>query len=79
MRILVVLTSTPTGRRCRALDEPHDVCLCWATWWITPWSRPPASTGFASTPINAVRGNHDHAVAQNVVTSAVRVSSTLPA
>jgi putative phosphoesterase len=69
MRILLVADIHGNWPALQAVDEPHDLCLCLGDlvdYAIEPgpcidWARRHARY--------TVRGNHDHCVAQNVVTS----------
>jgi putative phosphoesterase len=67
MRILVVADIHANWPALQALDEPHDVCLCLGD--LVDYALEPAAciAWVRQHADYAVRGNHDHAVAQNVV------------
>jgi putative phosphoesterase len=69
MRILLVADIHANWPALQALNEPHDVCLCLGD--IVDYALEPS---FCINWVRqyahyAVRGNHDHGVAQNVVVS----------
>ncbi|HLJ97021.1 MAG TPA: YfcE family phosphodiesterase [Gemmataceae bacterium] len=69
MRILVVADIHGNWPALQALDEPHDVCLCLGD-LVDYGLEPVACIDWVRKHAHyAVRGNHDHAAAQNVVTS----------
>jgi putative phosphoesterase len=69
MRILVVADIHGNWPALQALDEPHDVCLCLGDLVDYALEPAPCIDWVRKHAHYAVRGNHDHAVAQNVVTS----------
>lgn len=69
MRILVVADIHGNWPALRALDEPHDVCLCLGDLVDYALEPAPCIDWVRKHANYAVRGNHDHAVAQNVITN----------
>jgi putative phosphoesterase len=67
VRILLVSDIHANWPALQALDEPHDVCLCLGD--LVDYGLEPAPClDWARQHVrHAVRGNHDHGVAQNVV------------
>lgn len=66
MRILVVSDIHANWPALSAIDEPHDVCLCLGD--LVDYGPDPAPcVRWAMTHANyAIRGNHDHGVAQGI-------------
>src|SRR3954467_11596199 len=66
MRILVVSDIHANWPALAAIDEPHDVCLCLGD--LVDYGPDPAEcVRWALTHVHhAIRGNHDHGVAQGV-------------
>jgi putative phosphoesterase len=69
MRILVVADIHGNWPALQALDEPHDVCFCLGDLVDYALEPAPCIDWVRKHARYAVRGNHDHAVAQNVVIS----------
>jgi putative phosphoesterase len=69
MRILVVADIHGNWPALQALDEPHDVCLCLGDLVDYGLEPAPCIDWVRKHAHYTVRGNHDHAVAQNVVTA----------
>jgi predicted phosphodiesterase len=67
MRILLVADIHANWPALRALDEPHDVCLCLGDLVDYGLSPTPCIDWVRRHARYAVRGNHDHGVAQNIV------------
>lgn len=67
MRILLVADIHANWPALRALDEPHDVCLCLGDLVDYGLAPAPCIDWVRRHARYAVRGNHDHGVAQNVV------------
>ncbi|AMV36008.1 metallophosphoesterase family protein [Planctomyces sp. SH-PL62] len=66
MRILVVSDLHANRAALAAIDEPHDVCFCLGD-LVDYGPEPSACVRWAMTHADhAVRGNHDHGVAQGV-------------
>lgn len=68
MRILVVADIHGNWPALQALDEPHDVCLCLGDLVDYALQPAPCIEWVRKYAHYAVRGNHDHAAAQNVLT-----------
>jgi putative phosphoesterase len=66
MRILLVADIHANWPALRALDEPHDVCLCLGDLVDYALEPAPCIDWVRQHAQHAVRGNHDHGVAQNV-------------
>jgi putative phosphoesterase len=69
MRILVVADIHGNRPALQAVEEPHDVCFCLGDLVDYGLEPAPCIDWVRKHATYAVRGNHDHAVAQNVVTS----------
>jgi putative phosphoesterase len=69
MRILVVADIHGNRPALQALDEPHDVCLCLGDLVDYALEPAPCIDWVRKHAHYSVRGNHDHAVAQNVLIS----------
>ena len=69
MRILVVADIHGNWPALRALNEPHDVCLCLGDLVDYALEPAPCIDWVRRHADYAVRGNHDHGVAQNVAVS----------
>jgi putative phosphoesterase len=69
MRILVVADIHGNWPALQALDEPHDVCLCLGDLVDYALEPAPCIEWVRHHADYAVRGNHDHAAAQNVIIS----------
>lgn len=69
MRILLVADIHANWPALQALDEPHDVCLCLGDLVDYALEPAPCIDWVRRRAHYAVRGNHDHGVAQNVVVS----------
>jgi putative phosphoesterase len=69
MRILVVADIHGNRAALQAVDEPHDLCLCLGDLVDYALEPAPCIDWVRKHATYAVRGNHDHAVAQNVITS----------
>ena len=66
MRILVVSDIHANWPALAAIDEPHDVCLCLGD-LVDYGPDPSACVRWAMTHARyAIRGNHDHGVAQGI-------------
>ena len=66
MRILVVSDIHANWPALEAIDEPHDVCLCLGD-LVDYGPDPAACVRWAMEHADhAIRGNHDHGVAQGV-------------
>lgn len=69
MRILVVSDIHGNRAAIEAIDEPHDVCFCLGD-LVDYGPEPSACVRWAMTHADhAVRGNHDHGVAQEIPVS----------
>jgi putative phosphoesterase len=66
MRILVVADIHANWPALQALQEPHDVCLCLGDLVDYALEPAPCIDWVRRNAHFAVRGNHDHGVAQNV-------------
>jgi putative phosphoesterase len=69
MRILVVADIHGNWPALRALQEPYDVCFCLGDLVDYALEPVPCIDWVRKHAHYAVRGNHDHAVAQNVIIS----------
>jgi putative phosphoesterase len=69
MRILVVADIHANWPALEAIHEPHDVCLCLGDLVDYALEPAPCVEWVRKHATHAVRGNHDHAVAQNVLIS----------
>jgi putative phosphoesterase len=69
MRILLVADIHANWPALQALDEPHDICLCLGDLVDYALDPVPCIDWARQHAHYTVRGNHDHAVAQNVVVS----------
>lgn len=69
MRILVVADIHANWPALQALQEPHDICLCLGDLVDYALEPAPCIDWVRQRAQYAVRGNHDHGVAQNVVVS----------
>lgn len=67
MRILLVADIHANWPALRALDEPHDLCLCLGDLVDYALEPAPCIEWARKHAHHIVRGNHDHGVAQNVV------------
>jgi putative phosphoesterase len=66
MRILVVSDIHANYSALKAIDEPHDICLCLGD-LVDYGPDPAACVRWAMAHVqHAIRGNHDHGVAQGV-------------
>jgi putative phosphoesterase len=66
MRILLVADIHGNWPALQAIDEPHDVCLCLGDLVDYAVEPAPCVDWVRRNAQYAVRGNHDHGVAQNV-------------
>jgi putative phosphoesterase len=66
MRILLVADIHGNWPALRALEEPHDVCLCLGDLVDYALEPTPCIDWVRRNAHHTVRGNHDHGVAQNV-------------
>jgi putative phosphoesterase len=66
MRILLVADIHANWPALKALDEPHDVCLCLGDLVDYGLEPAPCIDWVRQKARFAIRGNHDHGVAQNV-------------
>jgi putative phosphoesterase len=69
MRILLVADIHANWPALRAIDEPHDVCLFLGDLVDYGLDPGPCITWVRNHCRHAIRGNHDHGVAQNVTVS----------
>jgi putative phosphoesterase len=69
MRILLVADIHANWPALQALNEPHDVCLCLGDLVDYALEPIPCIDWVRNHARYTVRGNHDHAVAQNVISS----------
>jgi putative phosphoesterase len=69
MRILILADIHANWPALQALDEPHDVCLCLGDLVDYALEPAPCIDWVRRHATHAVRGNHDHCVAQNVVSN----------
>jgi putative phosphoesterase len=69
MRILVVADIHGNWPALQAVNEPHDVCFCLGDLVDYALEPAPCIDWVRKHAHYAVRGNHDHAVAQNVIIS----------
>ncbi len=69
MRILLVADIHGNWPALRAIDEPHDVCLCLGDLVDYALDPVPCIDWVRRRALHAVRGNHDHGAAQNVTVS----------
>jgi putative phosphoesterase len=69
MRILLLADLHANWPALQALDEPHDICLCLGDLVDYGLEPAPVVDWVRRRAHHAVRGNHDHGVAQNVVVS----------
>jgi putative phosphoesterase len=67
MRILLVADIHGNWPALQAIDEPHDLCLCLGDLVDYGLEPAPCIDWVRRRARYAVRGNHDHGVAQNVV------------
>ena len=76
MRILVVSDIHANWPALAAIDEPHDVCLCLGD--LVDYGPDPARcVRWAMEHAQyAIRGNHDHGVAQGIPSPARRATAT---
>src|SRR5262249_26340785 len=67
MRILVVADIHANWPALQAITEPHDLCLCLGD--LVDYALEPAAciNWVRRNARHAIRGNHDHDVAQNVI------------
>src|SRR5271165_1781162 len=72
MRILLVSDIHANWPALQALREPHDVCLCLGDVVDYGVDPAPCVDWVRRRTQHAVRGNHDHGAAQNVVTTGQR-------
>jgi predicted phosphodiesterase len=66
MRVLVLADIHANWPALQALNEPHDVCLCVGDLVDYALDPAPCIDWVRRNAHHAVRGNHDHGVAQNV-------------
>ena len=69
MRILLVSDIHANWPALEAIDEPHDLCLCIGDLVDYGCEPVPVVEWVRRRAAVCVRGNHDHMVAQNVVTN----------
>ncbi|HEX5269771.1 MAG TPA: YfcE family phosphodiesterase, partial [Gemmataceae bacterium] len=69
MRILLVADIHGNWPALQALNEPHDVCVCLGDLVDYGLDPAPCIDWVRQKAHYAVRGNHDHGVAQNVIVS----------
>src|SRR5579884_2271368 len=67
MRILLVADIHGNWPALRAIEEPHDVCLCLGDLVDYGLEPAPCIDWVRRNATHAVRGNHDHGAAQNVI------------
>lgn len=67
MRILLLADIHANWPALQALDEPFDVCFCLGDLVDYALDPAPCLEWVRSHATHAIRGNHDHGVAQNVV------------
>jgi putative phosphoesterase len=67
MRILVVADIHANWPALQALQEPHDICLCLGDLVDYGLEPGPCIDWVRQRAHHAIRGNHDHGVAQNVI------------
>ncbi len=67
MRILLLADIHGNWPALRALNEPYDVCLCLGDLVDYALEPAPCIDWVRRQAHHAVRGNHDHGVAQNVI------------
>ena len=69
MRILVVADIHANWPALEAIDEPHDFCICLGDLVDYGVDPVPCIQWVRDHCQHVIRGNHDHAVAQNIVAS----------
>jgi putative phosphoesterase len=67
MRILLVADIHANWPALAAIEEPHDVCFCLGDLVDYGLEPAPCIEWVRTKATHAIRGNHDHGVAQNVV------------
>jgi len=72
MRILLLADIHGNWPALAAINEPHDLCLCLGDLVDYALDPAPCIDWVRRNARHAIRGNHDHGAAQNVVISAPR-------